>query len=190
MPRDVVRELLRAADDEFARATRWTADRHRAEQTQLLLSLAADTGARRGELDTLLLSDLQGRLLHIERGVSEEIEPCACGRKGCLEAVASGLALARSAERAVAAGRQTVLREHAGHLSVEHLAAAAETGDELAVELLTRASQLLGVAATWLLNITNPTVLVLSGGMVAAGEVLLGRCGTPSPLAPCLRSRR
>lgn len=123
-----------------------------------------------------------GRLLPGATGLAGEIghcpvrgsdEPCACGRRGCLEAVASGLALARSAERAVAAGRDTALREHAGEITVAQIAAAGEAGDALSAELLTEAGELLGLAATWLLNITNPTVLVLSGGMVAAGDLLL-----------------
>lgn len=123
-----------------------------------------------------------GRLLPGATGLAGEIghcpvvgsdEPCACGRRGCLEAVASGLALARAAERAVAAGRKTALAQHAGRLTVADIAAAAEQGDAVAVQLLSEAGELLGLAATWLLNITNPTVLVLAGGMVAAGDVLL-----------------
>jgi integrase len=49
---------------------------HKAEQVRLLTRLAADSGARRGELAALKFSDLDGRVLHIERGVSgEEIGP-------------------------------------------------------------------------------------------------------------------
>lgn len=123
-----------------------------------------------------------GRLLPGATGLGGEIghcpvpgsrELCTCGRTGCLEAVASGLAVARAAEQAVAAGRKTALSQHAGHLTVEHLASAASSGDALAVELLAGAGELLGLAATWLLNISNPTVLVLSGGMIEAGDVLL-----------------
>jgi integrase len=50
--------------------------RHKAEQVRLLVRLAADSGARRGELAALKFSDLDGRVLTIERGVSgEEIGP-------------------------------------------------------------------------------------------------------------------
>ena len=44
-----------------------------AEQTRLLIRLAADTGARRGELAVLRLADLDGRVLTIERGLSLEV---------------------------------------------------------------------------------------------------------------------
>jgi len=49
------------------------AAQHRAEQVELLLRLAADTGARRGELSALRVGDLHGRVLHLDRGVSDEI---------------------------------------------------------------------------------------------------------------------
>ena len=100
-------------------------------------------------------------------------ERCPCGRVGCLETVASGIALARDAGRAVAAGRATSLSEVSGALTVEHVAAAARDGDALAQELLTATGTRLGTAAAWLLNLTNPQVLVLSGGLVEVGDDLL-----------------
>jgi integrase len=54
---------------------------HRAEQLLLLVRLAADTGARRGELAALKMGDLEGRVLHIARGVSvEQLGPTKTGR--------------------------------------------------------------------------------------------------------------
>jgi len=47
--------------------------RHRAEQVLLLLRLAADSGARRGELAALKRADLHGRVLHVDRGVSAQV---------------------------------------------------------------------------------------------------------------------
>ncbi len=79
VPLEVVRQLLSAAEHDLAHAAAAPASAHQqrrlhtAEQVQLLLRLAADTGARRGELDALQTSDLHGRVLHIDRGVSAEI---------------------------------------------------------------------------------------------------------------------
>lgn len=79
MPLEVVRTLLARADrdvhDASAAAMSAAGLRalHKAEQIRLLLQLAADTDARRGELDALHPEDLHGRLLHIERGVSDEV---------------------------------------------------------------------------------------------------------------------
>lgn len=72
VPVPVVAALLRAADDDLDFA-HTGAQRHRAEQLRLLLHLAADTGARRGELAALRLDDLAGRRLRIERGLSDEV---------------------------------------------------------------------------------------------------------------------
>lgn len=79
VPLDVVRELLRAAENEVALATGGPSSQkglrrvHVAEQVALLLRLAADTGARRGELAALRMDDLHGRVLRIDRGVSAEV---------------------------------------------------------------------------------------------------------------------
>lgn len=79
VPLTVVRELLAAAasDVEELRSGPLPRERarrlHTAEQVQLLLRLAADTGARRGELGALHVDDLHDRVLHIDRGVSAEI---------------------------------------------------------------------------------------------------------------------
>lgn len=147
-------------------------------------------GVARGSEDVVLLylgsgigSGLMsgGRLFSGSTGLAGEIghcpvegseEPCPCGRTGCLEAVASGIAIARDAMRAIAAGRATSLSDQAAP-SVESVAAAAGAGDELALELLATAGHHLGVAASWLLNLINPEVLVLAGGMASAGDPLL-----------------
>lgn len=76
-----IAQLLRAATSEVnAARSRVSRDRRlgwqalfAAEQTRLLVRVAADTGARRGELATLRLSDLDGRVLTIERNLSLEI---------------------------------------------------------------------------------------------------------------------
>lgn len=79
VPLTVVRELLEAAADDVQRLAIAppVADRYRrlhtAEQVQLLLRLAADTGARRGELAALHIDDLHERVLHIDRGISAEV---------------------------------------------------------------------------------------------------------------------
>jgi len=78
VPPEVVRHLLQAAEDDVATALASTdsgGDRRvrQTRQVRLLLQLAADTGARRGELAALRLDDLHGRVLHIDRAVSAEV---------------------------------------------------------------------------------------------------------------------
>jgi integrase len=79
VPLPVIRELLQAAvnDVEHLASSPPSTDRdrrlHTAEQVRLLLRLAADTGARRGELGALSVDDIHGRVLHIARGISAEV---------------------------------------------------------------------------------------------------------------------
>ncbi len=76
VPLHVVRMLLDAAQAVLEQARtpdRSDGPRHQAEQLLLLLRLAADSGARRGELVALRIDDLHGRVLHIDRGVSAEV---------------------------------------------------------------------------------------------------------------------
>lgn len=79
VPVNIVRALLVAAHDEGrhrrAGPGRATALHllHTAEQVELLLRLAADTGARRGEFAALRRQDLTGRVLTLEHGVSDEV---------------------------------------------------------------------------------------------------------------------
>jgi glucokinase len=99
-----------------------------------------------------------------------------CPSRGCVEALASGTALTREAERlalerprsalgkAVAAGRQPT-----GPLVTE----LAHDGDAAATEALALIGSRLGVAISSLVNIFNPEVVVVGGGVIAAGELLL-----------------
>lgn len=78
VPVEVVQQLLQAASADIDAAASdgspGAAVRlHRAEQLMLLLRLAADTGARRGELSALRTGDLHGRVLHLDRGISDEV---------------------------------------------------------------------------------------------------------------------
>lgn len=76
---------------------------HKAEQLRLLVRLAADSGARRGELVALRFGDLDGRILTIERGVSgEELGPTKTGRTRRLTLGRSTVALWESTARGLA----------------------------------------------------------------------------------------
>ena len=125
-----------------------------------------------------------GRVFSGHGGISGEIghcvlpggtEPCNCGKVGCLETIASGPAIGRAAARAIAAGRPTSLagRRRKPLTSVD-VAAAATDGDELSIELLADAGHALGIAASWLVNLFNPALLIVAGGLADVGEPILG----------------
>ncbi|HEX4443642.1 MAG TPA: ROK family protein [Galbitalea sp.] len=100
--------------------------------------------------------------------------PCLCGRNGCLEGYASGSSIALRAREAVqATDRQTSLRE-LDVILAEDVAAAAREGDELASEIWSETTDVLAQAVTDLVNVFEPDVVVLGGGVTRSGEQLLG----------------
>jgi glucokinase len=96
-----------------------------------------------------------------------------CGRRGCLEAYASGTSIAeRAAELLSTDDRPSTLRAHAV-VRAEHVSAAAAAGDELAAELWNETTDVLGQAVTDLVNLFEPHVVVLGGGVTRSGAQLL-----------------
>jgi glucokinase len=105
--------------------------------------------------------------------------PCHgnCPNRGCVETLASGTALAKEAERvarerpdsalgrARAAGRRLI-----GPLVTE----LAHDGDSASIEVLALIGTRLGVALASFVNIFNPEMIVIGGGVIGAGELLLG----------------
>jgi glucokinase-like ROK family protein len=103
---------------------------------------------------------------------------CRCGNTGCLEALAGGVALARDALEAARTGRSGLLAERLagapdGRLDAQDVAWAAERGDAVAVELLARAGRLVGETLATLVNLFNPALVVIGGGVAESGDVLL-----------------
>jgi glucokinase len=99
-----------------------------------------------------------------------------CPNRGCVEAMASGTALAREARRIASERPDSGLaraeregRELAGPLVTE----LAHDGDQAAIDTLALIGRRLGVAISSLVNIFNPEVVVVGGGVIAAGELLL-----------------
>lgn len=103
---------------------------------------------------------------------------CACGNKGCLEALASGTAIAREAINRIGDGESSSLVTTAQgdikSINAEQVSLAARAGDALALDIFSRASFYLGVGMASLVNIFNPEMIVLGGGMVELKELLIG----------------
>jgi glucokinase len=101
---------------------------------------------------------------------------CTCGNRGCLEMLVSGTALGRAAQRAAeelpdsAFGRALAAgREISGMLATE----LAHDGDPVARDVVASMGHYLGVGIGNVVNILNPDVVVVGGGVIAAGELLL-----------------
>ncbi len=153
-------------------------------------------GAARGASDAVLLTIgtgigggliLGGRLYRGAVGAAAELGHVVidmdgprcqgnCPNRGCVEALASGTALAREALRAANERPDSGLgralaegRELVGPLVTE----LAHDGDEPAIEVIQLIGRRLGVAIASFVNIFNPDVVVIGGGVIAAGELLL-----------------
>ena len=100
-------------------------------------------------------------------------ERCGCGRDGCLEAYASAASFVKFAERALAAGRGSLLQAHAGHLNAKMICDAVDAGDALACELFDEYCLNLSCGLANFINIFQPEAIVLGGGLAGYGEKLL-----------------
>lgn len=102
---------------------------------------------------------------------------CSCGNSGCLEALASGEALARRAHEALAAGVPSLLQqkltEESYKITGASLYEAAIDGDLLSIQLLNEAGKYLGIGVANLINLLNPSSIILTGGVVRAGKFVL-----------------
>lgn len=98
---------------------------------------------------------------------------CLCGRLGCLEVYASGSSIAARAKEAVAERGADSTLAGVADLRAEHVSAAAVSGDPLAVELWTETTDLIGSALTDLVNIVEPELVVLGGGVTRAGSAFI-----------------
>ncbi len=102
---------------------------------------------------------------------------CNCGNTGCWEMLASGTALASEAKRIIERGTDTTILDYAGgnieKVKAEAIHEAAVAGDDLANRLIARNAYYLGVGLANLINIFNPEVIVIGGGLSNIGDLLL-----------------
>lgn len=99
---------------------------------------------------------------------------CGCGNNGCFEALASRTAIFREIQRAVKEGGRTVLTEMLGddlaELKSGDLRKALRKGDKLVEKVIESAAEYTGIAVANLINIFNPEVVVVGGGVIDALE--------------------
>ena len=99
---------------------------------------------------------------------------CGCGNKGCLEALASRTAIFKRIESAVKDGQKTVLTEMLGadlkDLRSGDLRKAIRKGDKFVDRVIEDAAEYIGIAIGNLINIFNPEIVILGGGVIDALE--------------------
>jgi glucokinase len=145
---------------------------------QHMIYVTASTGIGGGLI-------LDGELYHGADGMAGEVghvtvmpngPHCNCGNQGCLEAFASGTAIAREARERVMRGVPTLLADLAGgdmeRITAKLVSQAAGQGDAQAQEILSEAMAYLGVGMANLVNLFNPQLIVIGGGLTNIGEPL------------------
>ncbi len=109
--------------------------------------------------------------------INDEGPICNCGNRGCWETLASGTALAREARHRIKEGVRTSILEYAAgdveKVTAQVIHSAAEQGDSLAKELIARTGYYVGVGLANLINIFNPELIVIGGGLSNIGDMLL-----------------
>lgn len=102
---------------------------------------------------------------------------CSCGNIGCLEMLASGTAIAREAIRRIRDGEKSSLVDLVGgridNITAEKVSLAAKAGDSLALAVIAKAAAYLGAGMVNLVNIFNPEIIVVGGGVAKMGDLLL-----------------
>lgn len=128
---------------------------------------------------------LDGKLSYGKSGFSGEIghfplldndQICQCGKTGCLETGASGLALHRIFMEKLRDGRASMLSEKfnkGGEITLDDILGAILEEDVLAIEVVEEIGAVLGRAIAGLINLFNPELVVIGGRLSAASEYLL-----------------
>jgi glucokinase len=102
---------------------------------------------------------------------------CGCGNRGCLEALASRTAIARRIWRAIRKGKDSIVANHArreAQIVSGVLAEAVRRKDEITLKSLHKATRYIGIAVGNLINLLNPEMIILGGGvMEALGPMML-----------------
>jgi glucokinase len=126
---------------------------------------------------------LDGRIYHGLSGGAGEVghitvlpmgPRCNCGSRGCLEALASGTAIAREGQDLVDRGIPTAIGGLSDRVSAKTVVEAMRKGDSHAAEIVQRAMRYLGIGMANLVNMFNPEMIVIGGGLSNLGEDLTG----------------
>jgi len=105
---------------------------------------------------------------------------CSCGKRGCLMAYASGIALRNRAWERIRAGEETALSGLAWDdpqlINGELICDIAQRGDPVAQDLIISTGRYLGIGLSTIVQVLNPEVIVIGGGLTNIGSMLLDSC--------------
>lgn len=107
--------------------------------------------------------------------VYDENEMCTCGKTGCLEQAASATGVVRTAKRILGESDIRSSLRNYENLSAKIIFDEAKKGDTAALKTVDRVTEYLGIGLACASGIADPELIIIGGGMAAAGEFLLER---------------
>lgn len=110
-----------------------------------------------------------GHMVFVENG-----QLCYCGKRGCLETIASGVALVKTAQKDISESKPTLLssKYDVNNLLPNDIIEAANLGDQYAIDLINTLGKNLSKAISHLIQLFNPQLIVMSGKFAAAGSLI------------------
>lgn len=105
--------------------------------------------------------------------VYDETEVCNCGKKGCLEQVASATGIVKEAKKILAASEEPSVLRSLETITAKDVFDAAKEGDKLAAAVTEKLGEYLGIALSHVACVVDPEIFVIGGGVSRAGEVLI-----------------
>ncbi len=132
-----------------------------------------------------------GEFGHMYIGGTNEI--CVCGNYGCLESIASGWAIVRRAKEAIERGVVTSMHDYIAperSIQISDIIHVAKNGDKFALNLLEETANYLSLGLSMLINLLNPQMIVVTGGLAkGAGDLLMNplRSGVRAKTLPWLQ---
>lgn len=106
-----------------------------------------------------------------------EGRPCRCGSSGCLGRYVSAIGMVRTFVERIDSGRTSLIQDwtqqDASRITAKMISEAYDLGDDLAIEVMHETGRLLGFGLSNAINLLNPELVIIGGGMSAAGDRLL-----------------
>ncbi|MGN6511826.1 MAG: ROK family transcriptional regulator [Chitinophaga sp.] len=119
-------------------------------------------------------SGFSGEMGHMP--FAENGELCYCGKHGCLETVASGMTLAKTARQGILSGQNSIINDLSNkevyRIETELIIRAANNGDQYSIQLLSNIGTHLGKGISILIQLFNPELVILSGKIAAARQYI------------------
>jgi len=143
------------------------------------ITVALGTGVGGGiVVNSKLISGMNGaggEIGHMK--LVENGKLCGCGQRGCFETYASATGVIREAKSRLAVNKNNLLYKSLDgdieKLEAKDVFDCAKAGDEFSMEIVNYVGNYLGMGIGNLLNVINPEIIILSGGVALAGEILL-----------------